>query len=186
MLADPVIAYAKGSPKVVLNLGCGSRRLETWPEEWTEVRVDLDPGCNPDYVADLARLPFPTGYADGIFCDSCLEHVTEGHVGVVLAEWHRVLRPGGFLYLRVPDLEAIAELVVAGRLQEVVYRAGDIPIRPLDMLYGLASAHTEHPLMIHRMGFTAVTLSSWLSSFGFSGRVERIQGYELWVEAQRL
>jgi SAM-dependent methyltransferase len=79
-----------------LNLGCGS-----------DIRagfVNLDSARLPgvDVVHDLTELPLPL--EDGRFvevvCQDVLEHVTEWPR--VVAEIHRVLRPGGRLHIRSP------------------------------------------------------------------------------------
>lgn len=57
-------------------------------------------GCHVG--ADLRRLPFRDGVADGIICKEVLEHVDDPFTAVT--EMARVLRPGGWLFLTVPFL----------------------------------------------------------------------------------
>lgn len=54
-----------------------------------------------DIQADAVALPFPTGELDYLCSSHVLEHLVNPIAG--LLEWHRVLRPGGLLYLVVPD-----------------------------------------------------------------------------------
>lgn len=51
-------------------------------------------------VSHLERLPFRTGVFDAILCTQVLEHVEWPRESV--RELHRVLRPGGTLYMTVP------------------------------------------------------------------------------------
>jgi SAM-dependent methyltransferase len=49
--------------------------------------------------ADLRSLPLATAALDGIWCSASLLHVPTGQTPAVLAEFARVLRPGGHLAL---------------------------------------------------------------------------------------
>jgi SAM-dependent methyltransferase len=53
-----------------------------------------------DYVCDLAAIPVEDGRFDHVLLTQVLEHIPEP--GRVLAELHRVLRPGGTLWLTAP------------------------------------------------------------------------------------
>lgn len=175
--------------RTVLNLGCGNTplSLDRFPrDQWREVRVDLDPGCEPDVVGDLRALPVPSASVEGVALMGVLEHFPETEVPVVLGECHRVLRDGGELIVLVPDLMAVARDVVAGRLTDVVERSPAGPIRPLDMLYGYSPVLASLPLMGHRTGFTGDTLGATLSAAGFDGRVEHVTRYILWASAHKM
>jgi SAM-dependent methyltransferase len=60
-----------------------------------------------EYHFDLHEIPFTDGSFDMIFCNHVLEHVNNDRI--VLSEFWRVLRPGGFAILQVP-LEPLREL----------------------------------------------------------------------------
>jgi SAM-dependent methyltransferase len=55
----------------------------------------------PDVIAPAHRLPFPDSSLDFVLTSHLLEHL--GDPLGTLVEWRRVLRPGGFLFLRLPD-----------------------------------------------------------------------------------
>lgn len=54
----------------------------------------------PDIVCDLSAIPLPDGSLDTIICTEVLEHVPEP--AAVLAEFRRLLVPGGHLFLTTP------------------------------------------------------------------------------------
>ena len=57
---------------------------------------------------------FADGSVDAIRASHLLEHFASGDVADVLAEWVRVLKPGGELRIAVPDFAKIAEGYLAG------------------------------------------------------------------------
>jgi SAM-dependent methyltransferase len=64
------------------------------------VRLDVDPAHPVDVVADATALPFRSGVLDRVASNSVLEHIAYPHE--VLAECHRVLRPGGVMVHVMP------------------------------------------------------------------------------------
>lgn len=64
-----------------------------------------------DVAAPMWDLPFEAETIDEVRASHSLEHVTRREVPLALAEWHRVLRPGGVLVVEVPDLEHAFDLL---------------------------------------------------------------------------
>jgi predicted SAM-dependent methyltransferase len=75
----------------------------------------------------------------------------------VLAEWKRVLKPGGLLVLELPDLFKCCKNFLADM--------GDNPRNSLWGMFG-DSKHTD-PLMLHKWGYTPETLGKILKQAGF-------------------
>jgi predicted SAM-dependent methyltransferase len=74
--------------------------------------LDAVPGPAVDHVGEAADL---RRFADATFSAVYASHVLEhfdyrDEIVEVLTEWGRVLRPGGALYVSVPDLEALCRL----------------------------------------------------------------------------
>ena len=88
--------------KVILNLGCGKTRI---PDSIGVDGVKIE-GC-VDVVHDLNVVPYPfeDNYADEIHMYHVLEHLD--NPVEKLEEIHRLLKPGGVLYLRVPHFSSM-------------------------------------------------------------------------------
>ncbi|HEY2029542.1 MAG TPA: class I SAM-dependent methyltransferase [Myxococcales bacterium] len=57
--------------------------------------------CLADVLADASALPFRDSTLDYIACSHVLEHLPDPAGAIV--EWNRALKPGGVLYMVVPD-----------------------------------------------------------------------------------
>lgn len=87
------------------------------------MKLDLGAGkMSPEGFVPLGNAHgsaiFPLAFAgesiDAIRASHCLEHFPKAEVPKVIAEWVRVLKPGGALRIAVPDFKVIAENYVAG------------------------------------------------------------------------
>jgi SAM-dependent methyltransferase len=79
----------------ILDIGYKGGDPDAEPITETAVGVDLD---FPSY--DGRRLPFADESQDAVFASHCLEHIEEYQM--VLAEWYRVLKSGGYMIVAVP------------------------------------------------------------------------------------
>jgi SAM-dependent methyltransferase len=174
--------------KRVLHVGSGiGQTLHAVFDGWKETRLDIDPNVRPDIVASMTHMrPVANADYDAIFSKHNLEHLEYHEVVMALREFRRVLKPGGFALIIVPDLEAIAEFILQGKLEKPVYMSDSGPIEPIDMLYGYRPAlEGGRHFMAHRTGFTQATLLSHLNRAGFfAGVVRHRSMWELWAEAQ--
>ena len=89
----------------VLNVGAGHEvdgclRARLSSREIELVSVDIDPGRQPDQVADVCSLPFEDESFDAVFMIEVLEHVHDPQAA--LSEVLRVLRPECLLVLSAP------------------------------------------------------------------------------------
>ncbi|HEX4129827.1 MAG TPA: class I SAM-dependent methyltransferase [Pirellulales bacterium] len=100
---EPVLPYLSGR---VLNAGCGNRDITGTLTEHKATAVD---NCDiaseiPGAVlCDLTAIPQPAASYDSIFCNAVLEHVQ--FCDATMAEFHRLLKPGGHLVLCIPFLQ---------------------------------------------------------------------------------
>jgi ubiquinone/menaquinone biosynthesis C-methylase UbiE len=178
--------------KTFLHVGCGVANpdkvhITFRGPEWREVRLDIDPGVKPDVVASMTDMAaVESGSMDGLYSSHNLEHLYPHDVPTALREFVRVLRPDGFALLTLPDLQRVAELVAADKLEEAAYVSPAGPIAPLDILFGFRpSLAAGNLFMAHRTGFTATSLAKAVVAAGFARvQVKRVD-FDLWAMAHR-
>jgi glycosyltransferase involved in cell wall biosynthesis/predicted SAM-dependent methyltransferase/Tfp pilus assembly protein PilF len=103
-------AFAPPPPRR-LEIGSGHNPQPGY--EHLDARADLP---DIDHVCDIRQpLPFPAATFDEVLSRSCLEHVSWREVRHVLAEWARILKPGGRIDLWSPDLEYLCRRYLARR-----------------------------------------------------------------------
>jgi predicted SAM-dependent methyltransferase len=149
------------------------------PGEWDEVRLDIDPSVAPDIVGSITELPVATASYQAVYSAHNLEHIAPHHVPVALAEFRRVLAPGGFAMIAVPDLQQAARAIAEGKGGEVAYEAPCGPVTAFDIVFGWAPATANNPWMSHRCGFTLDTLHALLCAAGFKDVVVRSTAWQL-------
>jgi SAM-dependent methyltransferase len=138
-----------------LNLGGGDVNFPDF------INVDLREDV-ADVVADVRLLPYEDGSVDAIKAFDLLEHFPETETESLLAEWRRVLRHGGKLELRVPNMVALGYQI---------YRRREEP-GPCKVLirnvYGGHRFGIEGSLDTHHTGFVPSILGELLLAAGFT------------------
>ena len=159
----------------VLHVGCGVFAVEKLPPifrrpEWREIRLDIDPAVHPDLVANITDMSdISSNAVDVVYSSHNLEHLYPHEVPMALREMRRVLKPGGFAYIRLPDLQEVARHVTEGNLDQPLYISPVGPISALDILFGHgASLARGNFFMAHRTGFTSATLGAALIAAEFA------------------
>lgn len=180
--------------KTFLHVGCGNNRKDQTTAsfagpDWLELRLDIDPGVNPDIVGTMTNMTAMTGESvDAIFSAHNIEHLYPHEAPLALAEFLRVMRPDGFAVITCPDLQSVAALVAEDKLTETVYVSPSGPITPLDMIFGFRPLLALGNLfMAHHCGFTEKVLSGTLVSGGFPSVVtrRRPRNFDLWALASK-
>ena len=198
MLADRPAA-TDAAWHTVLHVGCGAANPAKIPAaffphgEWNELRLDIDPDVAPDIQASITDMPMVANSSvDAMWSSHNLEHLAPHEVSIALAEFYRVVRPGGFVLVTVPDLQLVAlqqvaALVAQDKLEDAAYSSAMGPIARLDMLYGLRQALASgNYFMAHRTGYTATSLERACTGAGFTPvRVIRDGHFALWATAVR-
>jgi SAM-dependent methyltransferase len=145
-----IVRALRRDADLALKLGCGDHPIPG------VVNCDLH-SDKADVAANIASLPqFADGSVSLIETHHAIEHLSLNEVRPALAEWHRLLRPGGHLVITCPDLDAIAKTWLAGRTGFESYS--------MKMIYG----SQEHAGMYHRSGYNGRILSGLLQSSGFA------------------
>ena len=131
-----------------LNLGAGGVPLDGYTS------LDRKTG------QEIYPLDYLDGSVDEIRASHVLEHFSHRHIGSVLADWVRALKPGGLLKIAVPDFEFIARHYLAG---------ADIPVQGYVMgghvddedHHGVVFDNDELYLALKAAGL--IGISSWKS-----------------------
>ena len=178
--------------RTLLHVGCGRlRKADTTrgfnTAAWRELRLDIDPSVKPDIIGTMTDMSAVADKSvDAIFSSHNIEHLYPFEVPVALREFRRVLKPDGFVVLTCPDLQSVAELIVADKLLETAYVSPLGPISAIDMVYGHRRALADGNLyMAHRCGFTLRALIGLLNEMGFAhvAAMRRPSAYDLWTIA---
>lgn len=130
-----------------LNLGCGKQRIEGF------TGVDVSPDA--ELVADIRVLPLGDSTVSEAMAIHVLEHLPRWEAPKALAEWYRVLEPGGLLAVEVPDLHACCNAILNGADD----RFG------LWGLFGDPGYQSE--LMVHRWAYSKDELVREFKAAGF-------------------
>jgi hypothetical protein len=172
--------------KKVLNAG-GNSKVIPIPSHyagWDHVLLDIDPKGNSDVVCD-AREPItlPSAVYDSVYCSHNLEHYYRHDAKKVLAGFIHVLKDDGFVDIRVPDMHAVMQTVVANNLDidDVLYQSAAGPIMVRDVIYGW-SVEIERSgcdFFAHKTGFTEKSLTEVLDEAGFSWIFTRTGNLEI-------
>ena len=143
----PYITTPDDPSLVILDLGCGTR-----PRRKGITNVDCRQMDNVDKVMDLRKLDLPDESVDIIISSDVLEHFGRHEIAPLLAEWFRVLRPGGRAMLSTVDI---------GRTMETYRRVPEY--KWLDAVYG----GQKYPTDFHKMGFTKESFIRFMKNAGF-------------------
>ncbi|MCP4116905.1 MAG: methyltransferase domain-containing protein [Desulfobacteraceae bacterium] len=181
--------------KTVLHVGPGHRkngaklpRFFLTPG-WKEVRLDIDPGNEPDIVGSMLDMEgVESGSVDAVYSAHNIEHVFAHEVPLVLKSFIRVLKPEGFVLVTCPDLQTVCALVAEDKLNDTAYNSPAGVITPLDILYGHQGALAGGNLyMAHKCGFTQKTLTQALQGAGFKSiaAMRRPKCFDLWAVASK-
>ncbi len=183
-------AKETGPSKRVLNAGAGPRGSNGLPaffrtQGWQEVRLDLNPEVLPDVVGTVTdmRAHFGDGMFDAVWSSHNIEHLYDHEVIVALGEFHRVLKPDGFVAITCPDLQSVAEMLLDRGLDGRAYDAPIGPIAVHDIFFGHGgSIASGNHFMAHRTGFTQERLGLKATQAGFREvRVGRGHELDLWA-----
>lgn len=131
-----------------LNLGCGGDVREGF----VNVDVRREPGV--EAVCDAAHLPFSDGVFGEVVASDLLEHFSWRRTGEVLQEWRRVLRSGGELVVKVPNMHTLIQMYGKGRI-------------PFQEFIRIAYGNQDYAENTHRAGFNPELIRYLLEENGF-------------------
>ncbi|WP_176787683.1 class I SAM-dependent methyltransferase [Roseospirillum parvum] len=153
-----------------LNVGGIERR-----PGWTV--VNIQPGPTVDVVADARDLSmFADGSVAALYASHILEHLSyQREVDAALAEWHRVLVPGGVVMVAVPNLGVLCQ----------IYVHPEATAEHRHKLRRIIFGGQVDAFDVHKAGFDATSLGAHLTVAGFTG-IERVADFGLFEDTSRL
>lgn len=136
-----------------MKLYVGSRDYK--PEGY--IRVDIDPEKKPDIVADITDMSSAVAdcSCDEVVAGHVLEHIEWPDSFTAMAEFARVLKPGGVVKISVPDMAAFVRMLLSG----------ESAFHVMALIYGVGGR--ANALERHRYGFTPGMLTDILEALGF-------------------
>jgi hypothetical protein len=160
--------------KKVLNVGGNDRRIPLPPhyQGWENHLLDIDPRGKPDLLCDARELvKTPAAQYESVYCSHNLEHYYRHDAVKVLRGFRHVLKPGGFIDVRVPDIAEVLRTVVGKGMEidDVLYQSPAGPITAHDVIYGwgLEIERSGQDFFAHKRGFTPKSLLKTLNDNGF-------------------
>jgi ubiquinone/menaquinone biosynthesis C-methylase UbiE len=152
-------------PSPILDVGCGDGHFAKVAFT-RKIDIGLDPWAGPIHQAaaqgsyrslvqaDGGRMPFPDAHFASAVSNSVLEHIP--HVQAVLADLHRVLKPGALFIFCVPNPRYQSKLSVPDML-------GRIGLKRMGQAYSdwfMRMSRTRHAVWPE-------TWQGWLEAAGF-------------------
>lgn len=131
-----------------LHLGAGNEIREGF------VNQDIRPLPGIDLVCDAREIPYIDNYFDEILANDLLEHMPRLETEKTLREWNRILKIGGFLILKVPNLDVI----FAWYYMKIIS-----PEEAVRRIFGTQ----DYPENTHKTIFTLGTLYSYLTNTNY-------------------
>ncbi len=107
-------------------------------------------------------IPLPDGCADEVLALHVIEHVYAWEAPALLAEWARLLKPGGLLVLELPDIEWAARNLLNERGDQMA----------MWPLYG--DPAPRDPFNCHRWGYTPTTIQALVMRGPFDPRTVKV------------
>ena len=154
-----------------LNLGCGQQYLKDF------VNIDIREDVDADLRCDVSKLNyFADNSVDLIYASDIVEHFGWRETEGLLQEWYRVLKVGGQIYVRTPDLERWAKALLS-------------QARPEEEVIMNIFGGQEYLENTHKSIFTKSLLKKKLEEAGFHdiviGDTDQPLGINMEVTAQK-
>jgi len=165
--------YKRPAGVVKLNLGSGSKTIDGF------TNCDLYPAAGVDEIFSMDDIPYADRSVDEISSEHALEHLPRLQAEKAIKEMARVIKKGGKLILKVPDLEECCKAFLENpRLQEPWY---------MHTIYGVQDyrddkTQLQHKVnygQIHYTGFTESRMRRLLIEAGFTiDEMWKYDGYD--------
>ena len=165
---NPGLLDATGTDR--LHIG-GKEKKDGWKV------LNIQAGEAVDYVGDIRDLSsFPRNSFDIVYASHVLEHVSyHSELNAALRWIRRILRPGGKLFVSVPDLETLCRLFLHEQ------NTKEMRFKIMRMMFG---GQTD-PHDFHHAGLTEEILGDFLRTAGFK-EVHRVPEFGIFSDTSNL
>jgi len=153
----PDAVALRDTSKIRLHLGCGHEYRPGW------INIDGNSDVQVDLVSSVVELPyFGDASSDVIEANHVFEHLTQHDAERAVEEYARILRPGGALFLELPNADRSRQMLGApiGSDEYELGCIGNWGYTP--------DIRAEGILQIHKFGWTPQSLMRLMKSKGFS------------------
>jgi len=149
-----------------IHLGSGSIKIDGF------LNFDANIFFNSDITANIEKIKLAEDSVDCIYNSHILEHIRRNETLKILKEWNRVLKPGGTIYICVPDLKALFEIYL-NNLSD--YDKDEEKKNKVDLIARIIYGGQTHKYNYHFTGFSFPTLKKALELSGFNN-IEKVNG----------
>ncbi|WP_052595839.1 methyltransferase domain-containing protein [Aureispira sp. CCB-QB1] len=143
-----------------LEIGCGKKPRAGY------LTCDIRDLPNVDYVCSADQLPFESGTVDEVYSRHVVEHFTLKEFLKVLAEWNRVLKTGGVVYIICPNLLWHLQQIISGSHASFYSKTSGSN----DRFWGMGSLFgwQQDEYDVHKFGYYFELMKDILIDFGFT------------------
>lgn len=163
------VPILKKGKKLILDIGSGFDTPHYLQDLGQVTTLDMNEICNPSIVADWRNIPVQDQFFDIVHSSHCLEHTYFRESLNVLKEWQRVLKIGGELHLKVPNLQWAAKRIMDGTMEKGNREEAE---RVMFVLYSAQLNHED----THKSGYTPELLKKLLE------QSRAFKGIKVWTE----
>jgi len=171
---SPLFTAAEYKGMKKLNLACSDRIIPGW------INVDVRDIPGIDYVVDVRDLSiFPDASFDIVRASHILEHFYVDELENVFSNWNRVLRPGGWMIICVPDfnLTLLRYLINTHSINPCLI--SEFGTAVLSQIYGFGYTGPEHCFYKHRMVYNRKGLTAVMKKYG---KLRNIRSFNFFLE----
>ena len=140
-------------------------------EGWSILNIQAKEGV--DFIGTITDLSqFENESIEAIYASHVFEHVLQKDALDTLKGIHRVLKPGGKLYISVPDLDTLCRIFTDSNAPK------DVKFHVMRMMFGGQIDDFD----IHYMGWNQEFMFDYLLTAGFS-EGQRVESFGLFADA---
>jgi len=140
-----------------IHLGCGNTPIKGF------LNIDANLFSKCDAISGINKIKLARDSVDCIYSSHVFEHIPRHDALNVLFKWCKVLRPGGKLYLCIPDLEALIKIY----LKNLTNFESEKAQYNIELAAGIMYGGQSNKYDYHFFGYSFLIIEKMLKSIGF-------------------